>query len=89
MVTNPPLPNIVYSKMAEQEKHEEIVETLTNNYNQLLELTLLKEKELEEAKKEAKKAKSYNIWMLIISILSMLAAMASWIVPLIIGGGTN
>ena len=37
MVTNPPLPNIVYSKMAEQEKHEEIVETLTNNYNQLLE----------------------------------------------------
>ena len=86
MVTNPPLPNAVYTMMAEQENHEEIVENLTNNYNKLLELTQLKEKELEEAKKEAKITKKYNFWMMIITIVSMFVAIAAWITPLIQGG---
>lgn len=66
-----------------------VIEALTDNYNKLDDLYKLKEKELEDAKTDNKKLKTYNAWMLVITILSMLAAMASWIIPLFTGGGTN
>lgn len=58
-----------------------VIERLTDNYNQLLKLNELKEKELMEAKADAKKAKAYNVVMMIISIVSMLAAIVAWLVP--------
>jgi len=66
-----------------------VIEALTDNYNKLDDLYRLKEKELEDAKNDNKKLKTYNAWMLVITILSMLAAMASWIVPLMVGGAPN
>ncbi len=59
---------------------------LAEHYDKLVDLYNLKEKELEEAKKEAKKAKAFNIVMLIISIVSMITAVAAWLMPNILGG---
>lgn len=72
--------------MKEDERYEKITEEFQRNYDQLLELTQIKEKELEVAQAEAKKAKCYNIVMLILTIISMLVATASWLLPNILEG---
>lgn len=60
-------------------------EQLIASYKQLENLYSLKETELQEAKQEAKNAKRYNTLMLIIAIVSMLIAVASWLLPNILG----
>ena len=80
-----PTSAIISEELTEMyEQNKKIIKTLQKNNEQLVKLVETKEKELDEAKKEAKKAKIYNTWMMIITILSMFAAMASWIIPLII-----
>lgn len=61
-------------------------EKLVCSLNKLEDLYELKEKELEEARKDAKKAKSYNTVMMIITVISMFVAIAAWLVPNILGG---
>ena len=98
MATHPPLPTSVYRAMAEQEKHEEVVEfnekqikllseqneQLRENFNKLEDLYKIKETELEESKTEAKKAKKYNITMLIIALVSAGIALASLVATILI-----
>ncbi len=61
-------------------------EQIANNYQKLEDLYKIKEKELEEAKKEAKAAKRNNVIMLILTVVSMLITAASWLLPNILGG---
>lgn len=63
-------------------------EKLVSSLKKLEDLCELKEKELEEARKDAKKSKGYNAVMMIITIISMLVAIAAWLVPNILGGGS-
>lgn len=98
VATQPKLPASVYRAMAEQEKHEEVVEfnekqikllsdqneQLCANFNKLEDLYRIKEKELEEAKMGEKKAHILNVCMMVISIVSMLISVAAWLLPDII-----
>lgn len=61
-------------------------EQMSNNYQKLEDLYKIKEKELEEAKKDAKASKRNNVIMLILTIVSMLIAVAAWLLPNILGG---
>lgn len=61
-------------------------EQMVNNYQKLEDLYKIKEKELEEAKKDAKASKRNNIIMLILTIVSMLIAVAAWLLPNVLGG---
>lgn len=61
-------------------------EHIANNYQKLEDLYKIKEKELEEAKKDAKASKRNNVIMLILTIVSMLIAVAAWLLPNILGG---
>lgn len=61
-------------------------EQMINNYQKLEDLYKIKEKELEEARKDAKSSKRNNIVMLILTIVSMLIAVAAWLLPNILGG---
>lgn len=60
-------------------------ERLKASFDKLAEILEIKEKELEEAKRNERKSKKYNAIMLIISIVSMLIAVASWLLPDILG----
>ena len=57
--------------------NQKMVEGLNSNYIKLNDLYMLKEKELEESKKEVAKAKKYNTVMLIITLVSSGVALAS------------
>ena len=57
--------------------NQKMVEGFNSNYIKLNDLYMLKEKELEESKKEVAKAKKYNTVMLIITLVSSGVALAS------------
>lgn len=59
---------------------------LESNYKKLEELYILKDKELQDAKKAEKQAKIYNIVMLILTIISMLITVADRVIPNASGG---
>ena len=77
IVSNPPLPYGVYKKMEEDERYNTEIELLKNNYNQLLELTKLKDEEIKSSKR-------YNRIMLIIAIVSAIIALFSLILTIIL-----
>lgn len=86
MASNPPMPYGAYKLMKEDARYEKITEEFQRNYDQLLELTQIKEKELEAAKVEAKKARRYNVVSLILSVMAILISIASWLLPNILEG---
>ena len=81
---NPPLPNGYYTKMEEAERYKEIIGVLIQNYNKLLALAELKEKELAESKAEAIEVKKHNTKMLIIALVSAGIAFASLVATVLI-----
>ena len=66
------------------DKNQETVNSLLENYNQLVKLNEMKEQELLDAKAETQKVKRYNRWMMVISILALLVAMASLVVSILL-----
>lgn len=66
------------------DKNQETVNSLLENYNQLVKLNEMKEQELLDAKAETKKVKRYNRWMMVISILALLVAIASLVVSILL-----
>lgn len=66
------------------EGNQKVVEGLNDNYTKLNDLYLLKEKELEESKREAEKAKKYNTRMLVIALVSAGIALASLVATILI-----
>lgn len=66
------------------EGNQKVVDGLSENYNKLNELYLLKEKELTESKAEAEKAKKYNTIMLVIALVSAGIALASLVASILI-----
>lgn len=100
MITNPPIPTSVYKAMAEEEKHNKLMdvnvqqikllteqnEQLKANFDKLEDLYKIKEQELKEAKHETKKATRYNRWMMFFTIIATLVAIAAWLLPNILEG---
>ena len=76
-----PLVTMIEEQNELLKKQNEQLESSNKDLSQLLDI---KERELQEAKKDATKAKSYNAWMMVIAIISMFVAIASWAFP--IGG---
>lgn len=66
------------------EENQKVVEGLNDNYIKLNDLYLLKEKELEESKREAEKAKKYNTKMMVIALVSAGIALASLVATILI-----
>lgn len=55
------------------DKEEKVIEMLTNNYNKLNELYKMKEKELEDTKKDNKIMKRISIISSVVAVLSLIA----------------
>ena len=66
------------------EGNKDVINGLNKNYETLYNLYILKQRELEESRKEAEKAKKYNTKMLVIALVSAGIALASLVATILI-----